>query len=133
MIQKYNLGIYERRHRRLFINRQCFQLKRIIVSFVVLVIFFVKLKNIKTMGKGDKKSRRGKITNKSYGVRRRKDSHLGIVKAVAVPPPVPEEKVKPVKTAKPEKTEKTEKPVKTVKVEKVEKTAKPKAPKKKEE
>jgi len=88
------------------------------------------------MGKGDKKSRRGKITNKSYGVRRRKDSHLAIVKAVAVPPPVPEEKVKPVKTAKPEKIEKpvkAEKAEKVEKVEKVEKTAKPKAPKKKEE
>ena len=53
------------------------------------------------MGKGDKKSRRGKIINKSYGVLPRKESAPAIMKPVTAPSPVPEEKAKPAKTTKP--------------------------------
>lgn len=61
------------------------------------------------MGKGDKKSRRGKIHIGSYGVHRpRKAKPVKVAEAVTV---VVEEKPKAVKTARPKSTEpKAEKP-----------------------
>lgn len=53
------------------------------------------------MGKGDKKSRRGKIINRSYGVRRRKNSGPAVTKPEAAPVAVKEEIIKPTKTVKP--------------------------------
>jgi 30S ribosomal protein S31 len=54
------------------------------------------------MGKGDKKSRRGKIINRSYGVRRPKNSKSTVIVAkIPEPVPVAEEKVKVTKPVKP--------------------------------
>lgn len=66
------------------------------------------------MGKGDKKTKRGKIVIGSYGVRRARKNKRNIVAAAPVPPPPVEEK--PKKTVK-----KAEPPV-------AEAEAKPKAP-----
>jgi 30S ribosomal protein S31 len=63
--------------------------------------FFVKPKNINAMGKGDKKTKRGKIVNRSYGVRRRKNNKAPAKAAVLKPTPVVEEKVKEIKQVKP--------------------------------
>jgi len=53
------------------------------------------------MGKGDKKSRRGKITNRSYGVRRpRKKAKVVFVKPEE-PKPKPTTKKAPAKKATP--------------------------------
>jgi 30S ribosomal protein S31 len=52
------------------------------------------------MGKGDQKSKRGKIIRGTYGVRRsHKTNKPEIVKVVKKPAPAPEVKVKPEKTA----------------------------------
>jgi 30S ribosomal protein S31 len=53
------------------------------------------------MGKGDKKSRRGKITNRSYGVRRpRKKAKVEFVKPEEPKPKTPAKKA-PTKKATP--------------------------------
>lgn len=52
------------------------------------------------MGKGDKKSKRGKIILGTYGVRRKKKAKkIEIIPAAKAKAPVIEEKVKPVKAA----------------------------------
>jgi 30S ribosomal protein S31 len=51
------------------------------------------------MGKGDKKSKRGKIIRGTYGVRRSQKTKKPVIVASKVPAPAAEEKVKPVKTA----------------------------------
>jgi ribosomal small subunit protein bTHX len=53
------------------------------------------------MGKGDKKTKRGKIVNRSYGVRRKKNVKAPTRATVHQTAPVTEEKVKVVKTVKP--------------------------------
>lgn len=70
------------------------------------------------MGKGDKKTRRGKIVRGSFGVlRKRKKKSAGNVHG-------PEKPKKEIKALKPEKAAKAEKPEKAAKVEKPERVEK---------
>ena len=78
------------------------------------------------MGKGDKKTKRGKIVNRSYGVRRKKNLKAPTRATVHQTAAVTEEKVKIVKAVKP-KTHKEPEVEREVKAAK--EIKEPKAPK----
>ncbi|HLO57593.1 MAG TPA: 30S ribosomal protein THX [Bacteroidales bacterium] len=82
------------------------------------------------MGKGDKKSKRGKLFQGSYGVRRRKK---GAKNATFIKPKDVKEPVKDVKDVKEVKDSKEVKDIKEVKDTHTAATAKPKAPAAKKE
>lgn len=115
------------------------------LTFVKLLTVFIKLNNNFNMGKGDKKSRRGKIILGTYGVRRpRKKADKASIKpqeVVTQQRPAKDKKERPRTEAKEsrtkEKVEKVERVEKAVKPEKTDKEIKaakePKAKKEKKE
>jgi len=81
------------------------------------------------MGKGDKKTKRGKILMGSYGVRRPRRTPAGLLPLVAVKEEKPALKEKPPAKVKIEKTESVlEEPQAAVQVEEAVKPPKKKAP-----
>lgn len=83
------------------------------------------------MGKGDKKTKRGKILMGSHGVRRPRRKHERIVPLVALKEEKPAEAIKEKAPAKPKPVKeevKVETPIVTVTAEEVVKPARKKAP-----
>jgi ribosomal small subunit protein bTHX len=85
----------------------------------------LKLKTI--MGKGDKKSKRGKINSGTFGVRRRKNKKPQYVAAAVVEVKEPKEEVKAKKKATPKAAAKATPKAKTKAAAKPKVAAKPKA------
>jgi 30S ribosomal protein S31 len=86
---------------------------------------------IKIMGKGDKKTKRGKILMGSHGVRRARRKHIKAVTLVAVKEEKPAEAVKEKAPAKPKAVKEevqVETPIDTASAEEVAKPARKKAP-----